>query len=63
MFQVIGKVGTVVGVTDSGDLKVRYTTENLVCTLCAEAVVKVYYIHLYQHCIYTECFSVTGIWL
>ena len=42
MFQVIGKVGTVVGVTESGDLKVRYTTENLVCTLCAEAVVKVY---------------------
>ena len=39
--QVIGKVGTVVGITESGDLKVRYSSENILCNICAEAVVKV----------------------
>ena len=39
--QVIGKVGTVVGIAEGGDLKVRYSTENLLCNICAEAVVKV----------------------
>jgi ankyrin repeat protein len=41
MLNVIGKVGTVVGIAEGGDLKVRYSTENLLCNICAEAVVKV----------------------
>jgi ankyrin repeat protein len=41
MLNVIGKVGTVVGIGESGELKVRYSTENLLCNICAEAVVKV----------------------
>ena len=30
-----------VGIGESGELKVRYSTENLLCNICAEAVVKV----------------------
>ena len=37
--QVMGKIGTVVAISDSGDLKIRYP-ENLIYSLCAEAVVK-----------------------
>ena len=38
--QVMGKIGTVVGISESGDLRVRYP-ENLIYILCPEAVVKV----------------------
>lgn len=38
--QVIGKIGTVVAISDSGDLKIRYP-EHIIWTLCPEAVVKV----------------------
>lgn len=38
--QVVGKIGTVVGISESGDLKIRYP-DNLIYTLCPEAVVKV----------------------
>ena len=38
--KVIGKIGTVVGVGDSGDLRIRYP-ENTIYILCSESVVKV----------------------
>ena len=40
LIQVMGKIGTVVGIGESGDLKVRYP-ENIIYILCPEAVVKV----------------------
>lgn len=43
----MGKIGTVVGISESGDLKVRYP-ENLIYMLCPEAVVKVR-LYLYTH--------------
>lgn len=40
VIQVVGKIGTVVGISESGDLRIRYP-ENLIYILCPEAVVKV----------------------
>ena len=37
---MIGKIGTVMNIAESGDLKIRYP-ENVIYTLCPEAVVKV----------------------
>lgn len=45
---MIGKVGKVVAIISSGDLKVRYMSENLLCTFCPESVVKVKFYSLVQ---------------
>ena len=38
--QVIGKIGRVESITDSGDLKIRYP-DHIILVLCPDAVVKV----------------------